>query len=309
MTMTMRISHLCIIVVLIDKILSVPLCGTMDGSVREPSEDDKIYFPQGIRRVEINGTIVNCQPDGANMRRRSTTAPAYDEQTMQERIDSGKLSHSLMILLNEFANMIKIKAVFWTSTDSAEKPHRPTSLPTSDDPHTVAIRNRLRPHTLPAYQPNEVKNCITRNQTYCLNSTNYPEAQIEEMIRKDLHKYKDLFGSDGIEPDVVTRNNADSEEQLCDSYEEVIYPTAGIRQDETSWLIVNTKTYKQGVRVAKCHHANRPCRMTESFPNNYSTECKQHFVYRELLAISPEGTTTKDKFKFPACCSCVLHRI
>lgn len=67
---TLKISHLCtftftllILHTATHVIDTIPLCGSMDGS--EAKESDKIYFKdnQGIRTVEVNGTVVACYPD------------------------------------------------------------------------------------------------------------------------------------------------------------------------------------------------------------------------------------------------------
>lgn len=65
---TLKISHLCTFTLLIlhtatHVIDTIPLCGSMDGS--PPKESDKIYFKdnQGIRTVEVNGTVIACYPD------------------------------------------------------------------------------------------------------------------------------------------------------------------------------------------------------------------------------------------------------
>lgn len=52
--------------------------------------------------------------------------------------------------------------------------------------------------------------------------------------------------------------------------------------------------------------AGEQCSLTESFPNNYKTECRQHYVYRQLLSLSPQGRIVKEQFRFPASCKCVV---
>lgn len=152
--------------------------------------------------------------------------------------------------------------------------------------------------------------CADQNQTYCTSDVNYPIDHVQKLLRKQLHKYADVFGSDSlVVSDVKTRIGEGDEVELCDSYEKVIYPTSGRTQDGTALYIINTPEHKQGVRVSICRNAGVPCRMSDSFPNNYRTECKQHMVNRELLSLSPDGTPIKQKFPFPACCSCAVYRL
>lgn len=47
--------------------------------------------------------------------------------------------------------------------------------------------------------------------------------------------------------------------------------------------------------------------MTESFPFGYTTECKQKFIYRHLLALNDRGEQVKDLFRLPACCKCIVR--
>ncbi|XP_031629375.1 protein spaetzle-like isoform X2 [Contarinia nasturtii] len=153
-----------------------------------------------------------------------------------------------------------------------------------------------------------VSRCADSNLSYCTNDTSYPMDIIEKLLRKQLHKYADAFGSDMISTNISTRYGGADEITLCDYYEEVIYPKSGRNQKGVDMFIINTNDHKQGVRVSKCVNNGQTCRMSENFPNGYRTECKQHFVYRELLTLAPDQTITRDKFEFPACCSCAVYR-
>lgn len=150
--------------------------------------------------------------------------------------------------------------------------------------------------------------CAAGNQTYCTKDIQYPIEIIEKLLRKNLHKFADVFGEDMISSEITNRNNPIDEITLCDSYEEVIYPTSGKNRQNQELYIFNTDNHKQGVRISRCRDRGVPCRMSNAFPNGYHTECKQHYVYRELLSVSPEGVAQKDKFEFPACCSCAVYR-
>lgn len=93
------ICHLCIFNLLVLNVIAhvietLPLCGTMDGSL--PKDMDRIYFKdrtQGIRTVEINGKVYACYPDGTMV---DTTADissesneTVDDDTLNSRIQSG----------------------------------------------------------------------------------------------------------------------------------------------------------------------------------------------------------------------------
>lgn len=158
--------------------------------------------------------------------------------------------------------------------------------------------------------PFEVIDANCKDRSYCQNVTNYPQSHIEKLISENLDKFVDVFGSDVVEGDVITRDDESNDEvKLCDSYEEVIYPQSAQREDGSSWFVVNTDKHKQGIRIVRCLNAMKPCKMLDNFPNNYRSECKQNYVFREMIALTPEGAAEKEKFKFPACCSCVLHKI
>lgn len=81
-----------------------PLCGTMDGSP-PPKDQDKIYFKdrtQGIRTVEVNGTVYACYPDGTMIDTTSSAQSAesgetIDDTTLQSRIQSGKVPFSFYL--------------------------------------------------------------------------------------------------------------------------------------------------------------------------------------------------------------------
>lgn len=147
----------------------------------------------------------------------------------------------------------------------------------------------------------------SENGTFCTELSRYPTEHVNALLKKAGHKFIDQFGTDELDAPIGVRFGSD-DEQLCDSYEEVIYPTEAQRRDE-SWLFILNTNRQQGVRISKCRSPSKPCRMADSFPEQYRSECKQLYMYRELVALSPDGSATKDKFKLPSCCSCVLHTV
>lgn len=322
MAISLRISHSSAIVVLnvlIGVILSHPLCGTMDEAQNGPSntpptgeQGDRIHFTDlmNVRTIEVNGTRITCFSEATNTTDTGRSFSGNVPQTFETQINSGKLINSLALILSGLTNAVdnngpNLPSMPFAGTRRNQSAYPLHTIPTRFQPNN----NHQHFHSNPTFLPND-RDCLTKNQPYCLTTPNYPASLIDDLIRKSSHKFESAFGSDAIElVDIGTRNNANDEEQLCDSYEEVIYPLSGEREDTSNWLIVNTNKYRQGVRVARCLNPSKPCRMTEAFPNFYRTECKQHFVYRELVAVTPEGNTIKDKFKFPACCTCVLRKL
>lgn len=159
------------------------------------------------------------------------------------------------------------------------------------------------------YMPN-VSRCAEANQKYCTKVDNYPTNEVQRLLQKFSDKYADSFVSDMLSSTISNRMNPviSDEVELCEYYEEVIYPKLGTTLNGMDAIIVNTDTHKQGIRVSKCKNAGAACKMSENFPLQYRATCKQHFVIRELLTISPNGTTVdREKFEFPACCSCALY--
>lgn len=127
-------------------------------------------------------------------------------------------------------------------------------------------------------------------------------------MQEQAHHFEDVLVNDIIDISIRDGMNMD-EEHLCDSIEKVIYPTSGTTKDGKELYIFNTEELKQGVRVSLCSNSGGKCKMSDSFPNHYRSECKQQEVYRQLLSLAPNGQAVKDHFPFPACCSCVLHRV
>lgn len=196
----------------------------------------------------------------------------------------------------------------------------------------------------------------TANQIFRTDYDGYPLDLVKQLLDSESDKFSMLFGSDAIVNNVSIRFDANDVEQLCRTFEDVIYPTkgnpsprrqseisiqssklanivvsmpccllnnqnaciflcptsitTGETQDETWLFIVNTSDKQQGVHITRCIDADKECQFADHFPNNYRPVCKQQFVYRELLALAGDNKTfVKEKFKFPACCACVVeHR-
>lgn len=151
-----------------------------------------------------------------------------------------------------------------------------------------------------------VTQCAENNLPFCTENDNYPIEHVRKLMQEHFDRYADMFLSDVV--DFSMRVDSDIE-YLCESYEKVIFPTSGKTKDGDERFILNTDEHKQGVRVALCRKSGETCRMSGAFPVGYKTECKQQMVYRELVGLAADGSPIKDKFEFPACCTCVLHNL
>lgn len=176
--------------------------------------------------------------------------------------------------------------------------------------HSIDEKNVYQPNVSATKYTANLNRCAKKNQTFCTSDADYPLAVMEQVLRKNLHKFADFFSDDEVyfEEIAFRVDDDDDEVTLCDSYQEVIHPTSGRNRNGDELYIFNTPEHRQGVRVSMCRQRGSPCKMTENFPNGYRTECKQQLFFRELLSMSPEGVPVKDKFEFPACCSCSVFR-
>lgn len=206
------INHFYIVLVLsftVHFIDTYPLCGTMDGSP-QPTEADKIYFKgnHGIRTVEINGTVVACYPDGTLINNTSTATEINEPEQTSATGNPLKYAKTQLFWIN---------FVFFFRIFLAER--RGSNSSSNTKRATPPIDSRFSPTG---------RSCTTQNQTYCTSLDNYPLDHIEKLMRKNAHKYADVFGSDVLVADLGVRiDNPEYEEELCDSREEVIYPTEG----------------------------------------------------------------------------------
>ncbi|XP_031629388.1 protein spaetzle-like [Contarinia nasturtii] len=155
-----------------------------------------------------------------------------------------------------------------------------------------------------------VKDCAENNQTYCTKTDNYPTRIVQQLLDRQPHKYDDVFGSDMM-TEIETRFDPNQDEvELCETYEDVIFPIIGTNSMGVDRFIINTPEKKQGVRISMCGNAGIECNILNKIvANDYVTTCKQQFVYRELVALGDNNQIIKDKFEFPACCSCALYKI
>lgn len=185
-----------------------------------------------------------------------------------------------------------------------------------------------------------ISQCAENHQTFCTKNDDYPYEYVEQLLQKHWNEYKKFFRvyhapeakevevkAYGIDIQVHERSNGgrnplksnfdidqydepqgEDEIEMCETYDKVIYPTSGISQSGTGLYIFNTDDHKQGVHVSMCQDPDRACQDFVILRNNYKSRCKQQKIYRELLSLSPQGQPTKERFEFPASCSCVVYR-
>lgn len=161
----------------------------------------------------------------------------------------------------------------------------------------------------------DVSKCAEKGQSFCTEDDDYPTDYINFLLQKHKSELAYAFSTDliandddKIEYDVRTNRirRHIKERFLCDSHEEIIYPTSGKTSDGSILYIINTPTQRQGVSVSKCIRTGQSSYTNEIFPKNVRVECQQQHVYRELLALSPDGVPVKEKFELPAFCKCAI---
>ncbi|XP_055610582.1 protein spaetzle [Uranotaenia lowii] len=143
----------------------------------------------------------------------------------------------------------------------------------------------------------------TPDNPICTDKSNYPEDHINAIIGKNPLRYESFFGNDLVINDSVTTRFDNDDEFLCQVREQVYHPPHGFNKDNEKIMIVNTEDYKQGVRIEMCETSSQPC----SAHVIGTTECKQFYHFRTLLAVHPKTKQLyKEAFKMPSCCKCVI---
>lgn len=167
-----------------------------------------------------------------------------------------------------------------------------------------------KPPTSDQVPPVTKKESCSPDFPICNNVENYPHEKINDIVAKYKQQYAGVFGEDVVVPEgdnLVTRFDTSSDRPLCYSVERLIHPQEGFTKDKINLTIVNTKEYKQGVRVELCSNAGQICNELEGLMGQQRTECKQLYHYRTLLAVHPKtGELYKESFKLPSCCKCVI---
>lgn len=133
----------------------------------------------------------------------------------------------------------------------------------------------------------------------------YPDDLINEIMTLNNATFQGVFGDDVVIPDgdaLNSRSDTANAPFLCESEQLLIHPKEELSRNNSMVWIVNTKDYKQGVRIEKClkRQLGKPCNFCDA-----DTECKQLFHYRTLVAVDK---VTKKPYKeqvlLPSCCKC-----
>lgn len=171
------------------------------------------------------------------------------------------------------------------------------------------LRGDCKPSTTEQVQQLKKESC-SPEFPICNNVDNYPHNKINDIVAKYKQQYAGVFGEDVVVPEgdaLVTRFDTSNDRPLCYSVERLIHPQEGFTKDKINLTIVNTKEYKQGVRVELCSNPAQTCNELDGLMGQYRTECKQLYHYRTLLAVHPKtGELYKESFKLPSCCKCVI---
>lgn len=147
-----------------------------------------------------------------------------------------------------------------------------------------------------------VNKCAEKFQIFCVTKDDgYPLKYMEYLLQKHSHSLGYAFGSDDQYVAENTVAETTTQSDLCASHSEVLYPTTGRTADGNELYIFNTNK-QQGVMISICENQGASCHESDQLANR--TQCQQRFVYRELLALSPEGVPIKEKFRFPSFCTC-----
>lgn len=228
------------------------------------------------------------------------------------------LSSGLVIALLLFSTVM----LMVTPTDSTSEfqplVRQRSTTTVSDDPSDTATDEEVQqkiselfkqPPTSDQVTPPKKESC-SPEFPICNNVDNYPHNKINDIVAKYKQQYAGVFGEDVVVPEgdaLVTRFDTSNDRPLCYSVERLIHPQEGFTKDKINLTIVNTKEYKQGVRVELCSNPAQTCNELDGLMGQYRTECKQLYHYRTLLAVHPKtGELYKESFKLPSCCKCVI---
>ncbi|XP_044586253.1 protein spaetzle isoform X2 [Cotesia glomerata] len=150
------------------------------------------------------------------------------------------------------------------------------------------------------YTPELAPGCY--NSTFCEYVPNYPKEYVKHTI-KNMEDLKYLSFVDES-PEISQRIDLPEDDSLCTVDSTVIFPKSA-RNKQNEWLfIINENSFLQGVRIERCVAENTSCKLIEGFAEGYMTSCRQKFIYRQLAAITTNGTVGPDWFSFPSSCCC-----
>ncbi|XP_014212031.1 protein spaetzle-like [Copidosoma floridanum] len=144
------------------------------------------------------------------------------------------------------------------------------------------------------------------DQTLCEASSviNYPDEAVQSALRKNRHLMlmpaNDIIRS-GMSLQAFTDNP--DEISLCNKIERIVYPRAAKNIYNKWQFVINTKYFRQGIRVELCTDTESPCRFLDSLPVGYKSKCRQNFIYRQLLTLNGANLEMV-AHRVPVSCSC-----
>jgi len=150
--------------------------------------------------------------------------------------------------------------------------------------------------------PREQLNCV---EGLCENVPGYPAADIRSSL-ETVKVFDDYFRALQLETIENRISETAGEEQMCKTREHRIYPQKANNSRHVERTIVNIDDKKQMIVFDTCLE-NSKCAFSETFPDTYTSECKQKYVKRRLVVLGDEREKLAfDTFDVPSCCVCVL---
>ncbi|XP_022242117.1 protein spaetzle 5-like isoform X2 [Limulus polyphemus] len=189
-------------------------------------------------------------------------------------------------------------------------PHRTRNLTDVEDNSRIVFPddNLLEP----SVDDTGVPLCAQKTKsTFCETVEDYPALRVYEAVNSlpgDVLQM--LLEKLSSEVQGRTKFSADdlTDEPICTSMLNTFKPQVG-ENIKKKWLyIVNNVEVEQFVTSETCSEDGNPCRyVKDNLPFGYSSQCKQKYAYKNLLAIHPKKKSTfLDSFPFPSCCSCFI---
>lgn len=129
----------------------------------------------------------------------------------------------------------------------------------------------------------------------------YPKELVDHIVNEHRTRFEDDFGDDMLNGDKLdARFDISNDQFFCDCEEKLIHPKEGLSTKNLRVMIVNTDTFKQGVRIETCRNEGKPCRFGDE-----NTVCKQLYHYRSLVAVNlTEQTPHNELIRLPSACKC-----
>lgn len=257
------------------------LIGTICGYRANHVNDRLVY--RDVLPIEVrtfpNGSTIGFYPDGTPVRPIAEPRITFPSPSPTRMLKSIWKKEQTILIFHFFRFRFRLFFITIIQTIQFSDPHRSSQ------------------------QPNLNIRCADGawNGVFCSRIENYPEDHIDQLLSRNYDE--NLFKSDAIFPEIGVRG-AELESSLCSSKRALVHPQAGYTNDNILQVIVNDDKIKQGVFVEECVNMSSPCITDKiSVANGYKTECKQNFIYREMITPAVNGFEKK-QFRIPSCCSC-----